>query len=159
GATLGAIEIEEQIDAPATYDPLISVHGMPCWPSEPNAEQLTARYRDELTDDGPRFDFEGTGGSPYTGRRITLRAGRDFDVAGLAIPVGALAPICGRLMAVNPAFAAMVQNVRTMPTQAMQLWLTRTPQELGWRHPGAMVISYEVPFNSWVDMTHLLPRE
>jgi hypothetical protein len=27
------------------------------------------------------------------------------------------------------------------------------------RHPGAMVISYEVPFNSWVDMTHLLPRE
>jgi uncharacterized protein with NAD-binding domain and iron-sulfur cluster len=98
---VAAIEVEEQIDAPATYDPLISVQDVPCWPSEPNAEQLPARYREELTADGPSFDFEGVGGSPYARRRITLRAGRDFDVAVLGIPVGALPPICGQLMAVN----------------------------------------------------------
>jgi uncharacterized protein with NAD-binding domain and iron-sulfur cluster len=90
-----------------------------------------------------------------------LLRGTDFDVAVLGISVGGLTnALVGTLRTASPVFAAMLDGATHVGTQSMQLWMTKTAAELGWTDPQeAMLISYERPFNSWVDMSHLLPRE
>lgn len=92
-----------------------------------------------------------------------LVAGRDFDVAVLAIPVGAhLAgpfAFAGALAQRNPAFGRMARGLATVPTQALHLWLDADLASLGWPHGPDMLISYTRPFNSWVDMSHVTRLE
>ncbi|MEN8159713.1 MAG: NAD(P)-binding protein [Myxococcota bacterium] len=90
-----------------------------------------------------------------------LRRGTDFDVAVLGISVGGLTnAMVGTLRAASPPFASMIDNATHVATQAMQLWMTKSGGGLGWPDPeDAMLISYERPFNSWVDMSHVLPKE
>jgi hypothetical protein len=68
--------------AVTTYDPLVEVNGLPCWPSEPRWEQLV---------DGECLqrlgvDFEQEVPSPI-GVCRGLRRGEDFDLVVLAIPL------------------------------------------------------------------------
>ena len=44
-------------------------------------------------------------------------------------------------------------------TQAFQLWMNRDMRGLGWRGPAANVSGFVEPFDTWADMTHLLPEE
>jgi uncharacterized protein with NAD-binding domain and iron-sulfur cluster len=43
--------------------------------------------------------------------------------------------------------------------QAVQLWMEPTLAGLGWRHPSPILDAYDDPFNTWADMSFLLPRE
>ena len=95
---------------------------------------------------------------PGPDKPFVLKAGRDFDVAVLAIPIEALRPICQDLRR-NTKFSDMLDNLPTVPTQAVQIWLDATLAELGWNDRSRLLISFEHPYNSWADMEHTLAVE
>jgi hypothetical protein len=74
----------------------------------------------------------------------------------LATSLGPLPEIAPDLLAQSPRLAAMVANVRTTQTQALQLWFGRDTAALGWRRPGAVVGGLPLPFDTWADLSHLL---
>jgi uncharacterized protein with NAD-binding domain and iron-sulfur cluster len=137
------------------YDPLIEVNGLPCWPAEP----LWDRLEDGEKMRAEHVNLEALRG-PGVGEAV-LELGRDFDSVVLGIPVGALPYCCGELIRRDPAWKDMVDHVKTVPTQSLQLWFNRTSSQLGWTGLHWPVLStYDVtPLDTWADMTHLLPRE
>lgn len=152
------VTLLEQMPNTHGYDPLIGVGGLPCWPSLPNADQLGATYADALARGLAPQGLEQSMHWP-SARARTLKRRQDFDVIVLAIPVGALRESCADLIAAHGPFRDMVEHVRTIPTQAMQLWLKPKMDELLWKRGTAFLIPYARPFNSWADMTHLLSAE
>ena len=118
----------ELADGVETYEPLVDVGGLRCWPAAPRHELLdgTGEYRRRLRVASGRA-------SPTSGRR-RLRAGHDFDAVVLAIPVGMHRSICGDLIdnARTPQWRAMTDGLRTVATKAMQLWLRADEGALGW---------------------------
>ena len=137
------------------YDPLIDVDGLPCWPSAPRHEQLVEG--EQLLREGVDLECPWSGW-PGVGTRV-LERGRDFDDLILGISLGALEPLCPGLIARSPAWRGMVDHVKTVATQAAQLWMNPTLAELGWRHPSPVLDAYDDPFNTWADMSCLLPHE
>lgn len=137
------------------YDPLIDVKGLPCWPNAPRWEQI------EGGDSGVDLECPPKG---FTGvREIVLERGRDFDDVILGISISALPWICPGIIAASPAWQAAVQNVKTVRTQALQLWLGRTSTEMGFPLTGAPIASWDYDrtnsLNVWGDLTELLPFE
>jgi uncharacterized protein with NAD-binding domain and iron-sulfur cluster len=56
-------------------------------------------------------------------------------------------------------WSAMVRHVKTVPTQAMQLWLRASMYAVGWPHPPMNLSGFVQPFDTWADMGHLIPEE
>ena len=164
GTSVTAIALEPQVGIPGgTYDPLVTVKGHPCWPNQPDASQLSIAYQLAVQTSGGAmpFNFEVDGpASPFAGPTITLtQAGGDFDIVVLGISVGALSKICAPLCAAQPPFQAMCENLNTMPTQAVQVWMTSPAASFGGPVLDGYAISYVRPFNSWADMSQLIPNE
>ena len=157
-ARVDEIEIARQAElAPGldSYDPLVDVKGLPCWPSEPRWEQLRDGAR--LAAEAP--DFE-RALNPLGGPVRTLRHGTDFDEVVLAIPVGALGDLCGELIERDERFRRGIETAATVQTQAFQLWSDRSAEELGWEHDENSVAGcYVEPLDTYCDMTHLIERE
>jgi uncharacterized protein with NAD-binding domain and iron-sulfur cluster len=151
-----AIEVVPQLgNAAAGYEPLVDVGGLPCWPNEPIWDRLEGG--EDLRDAGVDFeaDLNPLGQDP-----IRLRLGTDFDQVVLAIPVGALAPICGELIERDERFRRGIESAATVRTQAFQLWLGSSSEEVGWPHGGDSVTGcYVEPLDTYCDMTHLIPHE
>jgi uncharacterized protein with NAD-binding domain and iron-sulfur cluster len=141
-------------DPPFEYRPLIDVRGLPCWPSEPDYAQLV---------DGERMRAAGRDFESYWDRgRVeakTLRVGEDFDFVVLGVGVGALRDICRELVASDPRWRDMVEHVQSVPTQAFQVWMSESMEELGWSGPPVSVSAFVKPFDTWADMTHLAGQE
>ena len=152
--SVASIELTRQADpAPghSRYEPLVRVGGLPCWPAGPLVDQLAA-------DPGERLEShdEPAGG---TGA-VTLRAGEDFDVAVLAVSIGMVPHVAAELVATDPAWRAMVDEVATVATRSAQLWFDADESELGWRGPPGVTLSgFGDTFDTWASMSHLLPRE
>jgi len=143
----------ELVDTP--YDPLLTVAGLECWPSEPDWDQL--RNGQKLKTRG--IDFEGQA-NPLGREAQTLARGEDFDAVVLGIPVAALPEICAEIACRHAPFATMLNFATTVRTQAFQLWLGKTPEQIGWPDSQDSVAGcYVEPLDTWCDMTHLLPRE
>jgi Flavin containing amine oxidoreductase len=53
----------------------------------------------------------------------------------------------------------MVRHVKTVPTQAFQIWMRKDVHELGWPHPPTNLSGFVEPFDTWADMSHLIPEE
>jgi len=137
------------------YAPLVDVGGLPCWPSAPRHEQLVEG--EQLARDGVDLECPW---SPWPGVGAkVLERGRDFDDVIFGISLGAVAHLCPGLVARDPAWRRMVDRVKTVATQAVQLWLEPTLEQLGWRHPSPVIDAYDDPFNTWADMSFLLRRE
>ncbi|MCC6997989.1 MAG: NAD(P)-binding protein [Deltaproteobacteria bacterium] len=157
-SAIGAVHLTRQAtprDSVRGYDPLVTIKDLPCWPSTPRWSELVEGAELEARGvdlESPWSDWPGVG-------TRTLRAGVDFDRLVLGIPVGALGGVCSELIAADARWAAMVRGVTTVQTQAMQLWLSRTPAELGWKLAPPVLDAYEDPFNTWADLSHLLQRE
>lgn len=136
------------------YRPLVDVGGLPCWPSEPDWEQLV---------DGDRMRREGWQLELDADRRCVarrrLRVGEDFDLVVLAVGLGAIPHVCREILARDARWRAMVDHVKTVATQAFQVWLSADMEELGWKHGPVAVSGFVEPFDTWADMRHLLPRE
>ncbi|MBM4361360.1 MAG: NAD(P)-binding protein [Deltaproteobacteria bacterium] len=149
------LDVQARVRGGGQYEPLVDVGGLPCWPSEPDYAQLEggARIRRE------GWDLE----SQWDDRRAVARVlevGRDFDVVVLGVPLGVVPIVGAELLAASPKYQKMVDSVRSVATQALQLWLRPTTPELGWRHGHPVNVSgFEEPFDTWADMSHLVPRE
>jgi uncharacterized protein with NAD-binding domain and iron-sulfur cluster len=125
----------------------------PPWPNEPNYEQLVEgeRLRTE------HVDLESLW-SPWPGvGEVELRAGRDFDLCILGIPLAALPPLCGAL-ARDPRWAAMFRDIAVTETISMQLWFTE-PEAALYAGNRELLTAYVEPEPSMGDLTHLIKWE
>lgn len=156
--TVRAIELSRQVDlAGGSYDPLVVIGGLGCWPSSPRWEQITGGS--VLAGQG--LDLESPWCLHEVGRE-TLELGRDFDQVVLAIPPAAAAPLTAELGAIAPAWRAMLDGQASVATHSVQLWLRRDLDGLGWTgggHDKPVSTSYRTPLESWADMSHLIARE
>lgn len=159
--SIDRIEILKQVDLARQYEPFVWVKDLPCWPHEPKWEFIEngAAIKQEL--DAQRITLESWWCTKSWAKqpKLTLERGRDFDQVVLGISPAALKPITQELANANPAWRDMLENVPTIRTQAMQLWLTKTLAELGWSYGATVAVSYTEPFDSWGEMSHLLPAE
>jgi uncharacterized protein with NAD-binding domain and iron-sulfur cluster len=156
GRSLDRIEVVPQVELLGdSYDPLIPVEGLSCWPSEPLWEQL--RDGEGLASSGVNFELES---NPLERPPVTLERGSDFDEVVLGIPVGALPAVSSQIAELHPRFAQMLASAETVATQALQLWLTRSPEELGWMHGQNSVAGARgEQLDAWCDMSDLLAHE
>ncbi len=158
GTKVAAIEMVRQAEVLGeTYQPFVTVNDLKCWPSIPNWSEL--RNGEALAASGINFEY---GQDAPEAPAHTKHLGTDFDQIVLAIPVGALAPICGELIENQrtPEFAAMVANTATTMTQAFQLWTDETASEMGWtKDEDSILTAYIEPVDTYADMTHLSRRE
>jgi hypothetical protein len=136
------------------YEPLIDVYGVPSWPSKPLYDQLSNGKK--LEQEGRAFEGHW---EDRRAARKTLRVTEDFDFVVLGIGVAALPYAAGELVARSERWREMTERVKTVPTQAFQLWLQRDMHQLGWPHPPVNLSGFIQPFDTWADMTHLLSEE
>ncbi|KPJ82976.1 MAG: hypothetical protein AMS19_06050 [Gemmatimonas sp. SG8_23] len=147
-------DVQAKVKGGKEYQPLVDVHDVPCWPSAPDFGQLV-RGR-QLEKEGRAF--EGHWEQRKAGSR-TLEVGVDYDFVVLGVSVGAVPYVAGELIDREPRWREMVEHVKTVPTQAFQLWLRRDMSHLGWSHPPVNLSGFVQPFDTWADMEHLLPEE
>jgi uncharacterized protein with NAD-binding domain and iron-sulfur cluster len=145
--------------ADGEYDPLVIVKGLPSWPSQPHYDQLEGgdQLRKEL--EAAHLDFE-SGWCRHQVATKTLKRGKDFDLVILGISLGGIKFVAPELLAVSKEWRAMVQNVKTVETQAFQTWATRDVAQLGWEaKERAVVGAYVEPIDTWADMSQVLDKE
>jgi len=135
------------------YEPLIVVGGLPCFRSAPDLRQLDADA--DLLD----HDLESFWCTWPDAERRTLTKGVDYDALVFAIPVGMAAHVCRELIDDQAQWREMVDNVGTVATQVLQLWLRGTERELGFQYPGVTVTGFVDGYDTLSSMSHLLPRE
>jgi uncharacterized protein with NAD-binding domain and iron-sulfur cluster len=90
---------------------------------------------------------------------VKLTRGIGFDKVVLGISLGALPDICEQLIDANDGWRKMVDEVKTVRTQAFQLWLKPILPQLGWQMPSPCITAYTEPMDTWADMSHLIDRE
>ncbi|WP_164478797.1 FAD-dependent oxidoreductase [Mycolicibacterium stellerae] len=146
--TLGRqVQLAEDIDR---YEPLTRIRGLPVFPASPLSKQIRAGEIDRLeTHFGPKRDVE---------TRV-LRRGVDFDQVVLAVSLGMIPIIGGELIADRPEWRDMTTHIRTVATQAFQIWLRPDDRALGWHHPGVTTSGYVPPFDTWASMPQTLWAE
>ncbi|HEY0490173.1 MAG TPA: NAD(P)-binding protein [Telluria sp.] len=171
GDDIGSIRITRQVSLRnGRYHPLVKVRGLDCWPSAPDYAQIDPAQAVLLQE--REVDLESWWSNwPELYRRqagqplpeILLRRGVDFDKVVFGIPVGALAALCPRLLASSAPLKAASDHLRTVATQACQVWLERDLVQLGWTHqPGGqqpVLTGFSKPYHTWAPMDHLVGRE
>jgi len=147
-------DVQAEIQGNRDYDPLFEVGDRPCWPAQPDFDQLV---------DGDRLrrdqrDFASHWDRSFTSRR-RLEVTRDFDAVVLGVSVGAIPHVCSQILARDQRWATMVERVKTTATQAFQVWLQEDLSQLGWQGPPYIVSAFDKPFDTWCDMAHVIPEE
>src|SRR5690606_23292238 len=111
-------DVQARTTSGQTYEPLCTVKGLPCWPARPHYDQLVA---------GDALEAAGVDLESQWDRRLSepkqLRVGQDFDLVVLGVGLGVVPMVCAALVEQNERWRAMVERVRSVPTQAFQLWL------------------------------------
>ncbi len=148
------VDVLQQARPKGTYQPLVDVNGLGCWPSHPNWEQLEDGA--QLRDADVVFEF---GQAEPGATTRTLRLGEDFDRVVLAISAAALPPICGEVMAASEPFREMLDHTATTMTQSFQVWLTTPPDELGFPHDHTSTSTFIEPLDTGCDNSQLLWSE
>ena len=147
-------DIQAEVRGGGEYQPLVDVKGLPCWPSAPDPAQLV---------DGARLQAEGRAFESHWDRRrvatTTLQVGRDFDFVVLGVSVGVIPFVCREILARDARWRAMVEHVKTVATQAFQVWLKEDMAQLGWQGPAVTLSAFVKPFDTWADMRHVVPLE
>ena len=147
-------DVQARVKGGGEYQPLVDMHGLPSWPSRPAYQQLVngrALARENRA-------FEAVWDDRCAGRK-TLRVTEDFDFVVLGVSVGALPEVARELIEREPRWRDMVRYVKTVPTQAFQVWLREDVRALGWPHPPVNLSGFVEPFDTWADMSHLIPEE
>jgi len=147
-------DVQADVRGGGEYQPLVDVRGLPCWPSRPDFKQLVDGER--MARDG--WEFE----SHWDRRKVrakTLRVSEDFDFVVLGIGLGAVPHVCKELVARDPRWRTMVDHVRTVATQAFQIWMSTDMKDLGCPDQPIAVSGFVEPFDTWADMQHLIQYE
>jgi uncharacterized protein with NAD-binding domain and iron-sulfur cluster len=101
----------------------------------------------------------------YAGRAGTkvattdLTNGVDFDRVVFALPISCVPNVASDLTAASPRWQQAVNRVRTVPTQALQLWLAKPASVLADAQPGIVISGFVEPFDTWADMSQLKEME
>jgi uncharacterized protein with NAD-binding domain and iron-sulfur cluster len=136
------------------YHPLIEINGARCWPAKPNYSQLEGGETLEVES----VDFE----SHWERRKVESKAlmvSRDFDCVVLGVSLGVVPYVCREILAIDARWRDMVVNMKTVATQAFQIWLKEDLQTLGWTAPPVTLAGYTKPFETWADMAQVIPSE
>lgn len=133
------------------YEPLITMGGYEVFPERPLFDQLAV--------DTLPTDLEHHDGDRSTETMIELHHGDDFDQVILATSLGMVPHVAAQIIERDERWQAMVDNVATVATQALQLWSNRSAAELGWPHAGSTVAAYPSPFDTYAEMSHLVDIE
>ena len=156
--SINSIMIGEQATLKnGTYDPLVDVLDLPCWPSEPLYDQLVEGT--ELKNQNINLE------SPWSPwpmvNTYTLEQGsdKDFDIVVLATSLAPINEIGKELIENNSAWKAMMDNVKTTQTQAFQLWMLPTLAKLGWTKGPTVLTGYGHPFETWAEMSQVIDKE
>jgi uncharacterized protein with NAD-binding domain and iron-sulfur cluster len=147
-------DVQAAVKKGREYQPLIDVNNVPSWPSHPDYSQLADG--EELA--RQNRDFEAVWEHRSAGKK-SLAVGRDFDFVILGVSVATLPEVAGELIERDPRWRDMVRHVKTVPTQSFQLWMRASTPELGWAHPPANLSGFVEPFDTWAEMSHLVPEE
>ena len=164
GERVTRIDITKQVQLPqgvTYYDPLFGVGGLPCWPSTPlydrlqNGKDLEASGINLESSWAPRWK---------DATDFSISVDQDYDTIILGASIAALKVIAQEMLTAWPKLAASVDAVKTVQTQALQLWLGRTTSALGWVRPpetteDPVLGAFFEPIDTWADMSDLLPRE
>ena len=166
-----AIRMAVQADVPGDdYRPLVPVKGLPCWPDLPDYGQLdpaqAALLQTHAVDleswwsDWPQLYRQSFGRE--LPQRV-LRRGVDFDQVVLGLPVATLPLVASGLLAASPPLASTAAALRTVVTQACQVWLDRDTRALGWSYlPNGeepILTGFSQPYDTWAAMSQVLPAE
>jgi uncharacterized protein with NAD-binding domain and iron-sulfur cluster len=89
----------------------------------------------------------------------TLQRGVDFDHVVLAVSLAMVEIVAAELIDDQPEWRAMTDHVRTVATQAFQVWLRPDEPALGWPRPGVTTSAYVPPFDTWASMPQTLWAE
>jgi uncharacterized protein with NAD-binding domain and iron-sulfur cluster len=171
GRQIGSIRMTEQVKlAGADYNPLVPVKGLECWPSEPNYGQIDKAQAELLQakqinleshwSDWPTVYREAFGKDlPVK----TLKSGVDFDQVVFGISIGSLPVLCPQLLAQSPALRTTSEQVKTVATQAYQVWLDKDLTQMGWAYQPdgqqPVLSAFTEPYDTWAPMDQLLVRE
>lgn len=154
-----AITLARQVrlaDDRTHYEPLTTVRGLPVFPSSPLTDQLSAP--DQIPTGG--WHALETHWSDHTDvEPRVLRRGVDFEHVVLAVSVGMLPEVAAELIQDRPEWGRMTAQVRTVATQAFQIWLSPDEPTLGWNDPGVTLSAYVPPFETWASMPQTLWAE
>ena len=143
---------QADVQGPGEYQPLVTINGVPSWPSQPDLNQLV----EGSTLAG--VNFESAWAAP-TGALLTLRRGVDFDEVILAISIDGVKQVCRDLPAPGSPFQQMMDHLKTVQTCSMQLWLSADAAGLGAPDVPRIGSCYVDNLNTFSDMTFLLARE
>jgi uncharacterized protein with NAD-binding domain and iron-sulfur cluster len=168
------IRLTQQVslrDGATEYRPLVDVKGLACWPSSPNYAQIEPEQATLLQQHGINLESNWSDwpevycrhfGQPLPQRE--LQRGKDFDLVVFGISAGSVPELCPQIVARSPALAASCTNVKTVATQAYQVWLDRKLGDLGWNdygrgHQEPVLSGFTEPLDTWAPMDQLLCRE
>jgi uncharacterized protein with NAD-binding domain and iron-sulfur cluster len=146
--------VQAKVRGGRDYRPLVTVNGRPCWPSDPDYGQL----ENGAALEAQARDFESHWERTRAASR-TLRVTRDFDFVLLGVGLGAIPFVCKEFIARDSRWRKMAESVKTVATQAFQLWLSEDLQQLGWEPPPVTLSAFVKPFDTWSDMGQVVPAE
>ena len=146
------VRLAEGLDA---YEPLTKVRGLPVFPSVPLTEQLA----DGQIPGGGWHSLETHWADRNDAETRVLRRGVDFDHVVLAVSVGMLPIVAGEMIDDRVEWQEMTSRVRTVATQAFQIWLRPDEPTLGWHEPAVTISAYLRPFETWASMPQTLWSE
>ena len=155
GTRVEEIRVERQATSRQVYEPLISVKGVPCWPGAPRYELL--EEGEELKQ--RNIDLESVWADWRPVKTTTLRVGKDFDVAVLGISLGGLKNTCAELIAAEPQWRKMVENVASVQTIVSRCWYNIGLKDLGWEQPPPWLTAFAPPMSTWADQSESIASE
>lgn len=147
-------DVQAKVRNGKEYAPLIEVGGLPCWPSKPDWSQLIDGVKFERKE----MDFESHWDKGKVATK-TLHVMEDFDFVVLGIGLGAVPHVCQDLIEHDQRWRDMVTHLKTVNTQAFQIWMSEDMEQLGWNDPPLALSAFVQPFETWADMSHLIGAE
>jgi uncharacterized protein with NAD-binding domain and iron-sulfur cluster len=152
GRSLREIEFDRQANlAQSEYQPLVTIKGLPCWPSEPLWSQVSGGSRTRSAGS----DLESSQCDRSVGK-LRLAAGRDFDLVVLAIPPAGLKRFGAELIRRSERISSMYRAMSWVATRSAQIWRRCDGLTLD---PRIVVTGLPAPYSSWAVMSHLIARE
>ncbi|MFC3031209.1 NAD(P)-binding protein [Pseudoalteromonas fenneropenaei] len=153
------------------YEPLVDVKGLPCWPSQPLLEQVVDAEAALIKANQVNLEsfwsnypalYQAEFGKPLPSK--LLKVGVDFDKVIFGISVAGLVHLCPKLLNQDHALYRQATEIKAVATQAFQLWLNKTDEQLGFTNIPAseerpILSAYSEPFDTWAGMANLLNKE
>lgn len=166
GTTIEGVAVDVQVTVkggPLNYQPItVMPDGQRVWLNRPDWEQVGEGAQMSVL--GPDLESWWTGWQAV--EQKVLRKGMDFDALVCAMPLGTLPYVAPKLIAQKARWKAMVDNMDTLATRQLQIWMSKSLDELGLSFPDLKDTSnrlggpsYVQPLADFYDFTPLVAWE